>query len=129
MYFAIAVIRLNKSKFWEKNCKFKMYLGRYMSHKSEYFGDNKPDAIFWNQWKFSIWNCFFFQKNVREKDILFKFLNSFYFPLGCGAKLILGTFWDLLGHFLKNIISQLWASHEWSYNRLKAVSSIKFKRS
>ena len=47
MYFAVAVIRPNKSKFPEKNCKFKMlYLGKNLGDKSEFFGDNKPQAIF-----------------------------------------------------------------------------------
>ena len=55
-----------------------------------------------------------FEKKVCEKDIFKKFLNPFYFPLGYGVKLILGTLWDILVHFLKSVISQLWASYRWS---------------
>ena len=42
MYFAIAAIRLTISKFPEKNSKFEMlYLGKYLSHKSAFYGDYK----------------------------------------------------------------------------------------
>ena len=128
MYFRIAVIKLNENKFREKNCKFAtLYLWNCKCDKSEFFRDNRSQAIFCNPWKFSISNVLIFQKHVRKEDFFFKFSNSIYFPLGCGMELILGTFWDILENFLKNIISQLWPSHEWSYNCLNVVSSTKFK--
>ena len=128
MYFRIAVITLSKSKFREKNCKFEtLYLWKHLCDKSQFLRVNTSYAIFFNAWKFSIWNIFILRKNVRKEDIFFKFSRSIYFPLGCRTKLILGTFWDIPVHFLKNIISQLWAIHEWSYNRLNVVSTLKFK--
>ena len=128
MYFCIAVIRLSENKFPEKNCKFgTLYFKKSLCETSEFPGDDKTEPIFCNPWKFSIWNVSIFQKNVPKEDIFFKFSNSIYFPLGCRAKMIFGTFWDNLVHFLKNIVSQFWTRYGWSYNCLNIVSSIKFK--
>ena len=119
---------LSESKFPEKNCKFEtLYLGKYLYDKSPFFGNSKTETIFYNPWKLSIWNFLLFEKNLHERDIFFKFSNSFYFPLGCGTKLILGASWDILVKFIKNYFWQLWASYERSYNCLNAVSSIKCK--
>ena len=42
MYFAIAIIRLSKMTFLEKNCKFEtLYPEKCLCDKSEFFGDNK----------------------------------------------------------------------------------------
>ena len=128
MYFCIAVIRLSENKFPEKNCKFgTLYFKKSLCETSEFPGDDKTEAIFFNPWKFSIWNVSIFQKNLRKEDIFFKFSNSIYFPLGYGAETILGTFSDNPVHLVKNIISQLWASHKWSYNCLNLVGTLKFK--
>ena len=128
MYFRIAVITLSKSKFGEKNCKFEtLCLWQYLCDKPEYFRDNRTETIFCNPWKFTISNVSIFRKNVHKEDFFFKFWKSIYFPLGCGIELILGTFWDIPENFLKYIISQLWASHEGSYNCLNVVSTLKFK--
>ena len=128
MYFSIAAIKLSENKFPEKNCKLEtLHLRKYLCHKSEFLRANTAQAIFSNPWKFSIGNVSISQKNVRKEDFFFKFSNPIYFPLGCGTKMILGTFWDILVNFLKNIISQLWASYGWSYNCLNILSSIKFK--
>ena len=75
-------------------------------------------------WEFQIFNNL---KKKLAKKTFFKFLNPFYFPLGYGAKLILGTFWDILVHLLKNVIPQLWVSYHWSYNHLKSAGRLKFK--
>ena len=128
MYFRIAVISLSKSKLREKNCKFEtLYLWQCVCDKFQFLRDDRSETIFCNPWKITISNVLIFQKNVRKEDFFFKFSKSIYFPLGCGTELILGTFWDIPENFLKNIISQLWASHEGSYNCLNVVSSIKFK--
>ena len=124
---------LSESKFPEKNCKFEtLYLGKYLCDKSPFFGNSKTEThILQSMKKFKTKKKKFiktlFEKNVHKRDIFFKFLNSFYFPLGCGTKLILGTSWDILVKFLKNSFWQLWASYERSYNCLNAVSSIKCK--
>ena len=42
MYFAAAVIKVSKSKYIEKNCKFEMlYLQKCLCGKSGCLGDNK----------------------------------------------------------------------------------------
>ena len=129
MYFRIAVMTLSKSKVREKNCKFEtLYLRQYLCDKSEFIGDHRTKTIFCNPWKFTISSVSIFRENVRKEDFFFKFSKSIYFPLGCGIELILGTFWDIPENFLKNIISQLWASYEGSYNGLNIVSTLKFKR-
>ena len=76
--------------------------------------------------KIEYFKLFPFRKKLPRKRHFFKFLNPFYFPLGCGANLILGTFWDIPVNFLKNVIWQLWATYRWSNTRLKAVSSTVF---
>ena len=40
------------------------------------------------------------------------FLNTFYFPRGYGAKLVYAALRDILVHFLKNVVPQLWASYQ-----------------
>ena len=60
----------------------------------------------------SFLNFLIFEKNVREKDIYFKFLNLIYFSVGYSVKLSLGTFWDILVHFLKVLFrnfGQVWS--------------------
>ena len=72
----------------------------------------------------SAFETFPFLEKTSAIIFFFKFLNSIYFPLGCGAETILGTFWYTGVHFLKNIISQLWPSHEWSYDCLNFVGTL-----
>ena len=69
MYFAIAIIRLNKITFLIKNRKFEtLYLEKHLCDKSEFFRGNKPEAIFSNAGKLSLLNVLLFEKSIREKD-------------------------------------------------------------
>ena len=63
-YFAVPVIKATKSKNCEKKSKFaRLPLGKCVYAIFEFFRDNRPSALFWILWKFSIWN-FVLEKNV-----------------------------------------------------------------